>query len=85
LEIAEREGIIRVPLKVRRIIRDKAILKEEKTDPNELYKHLLRYYRDLYSSGNRLEREIESYIKKGLSRDKAILEIAKKKGFIRVE
>jgi hypothetical protein len=47
----------------------------KKLEPRELYKQLQHYYRDVYSSGNRLEREIESYIRKGLSREEAILEI----------
>jgi hypothetical protein len=58
--------------------------KEEKRDTKQLYKQLLDYYYGLYSSGNRLENEIELRIKKGLSRDKAILKIAEEKGFIGV-
>jgi hypothetical protein len=59
-------------------------VKEEKLDTKKLYKQLLDYYYGLYSNGNRLEKEIELHIKKGLSRDKAILKIAEEKGFIGV-
>jgi hypothetical protein len=60
-------------------------VKEEKIDPIKLYKKLSNYYRDFYGSSNRFEKEIETYIKQGLSRNDAILEIAKKKDFIEVE
>ena len=81
LEIAEKTGFIE-----RVEAANNYIKKQEKPDPiNELYGQLLNYYRNLYSSGNRLEREIKHYIKQGLSRDKAILKIAETKGFIEIE
>jgi hypothetical protein len=79
-EMAEREDVLGVPDEMRRVVQSKGITLEE-IDPRELYESLINYYSDLYGSSIRFDKEIESNIKQGLSRDEAILKIAKKKGF----
>jgi len=60
--------------------------KEESKPPvdiNALYERLIRAYSKLYGRGARMvERKIQSYMKKGLSREEAIKRLAEKEGFL---
>jgi len=60
--------------------------KEEPKPPvdiNALYERLIRAYSKLYGRGTRMvERKIQSYMKKGLSREEAIKRLAEKEGFL---
>ena len=52
-------------------------------DINALYERLIRAYSKLYGRGTRMvERKIQSYMKKGLSREEAIKRLAEKEGFL---